>query len=146
MPKSRFVATDSLSAIGRHRTQRTSFFSVQSVSSQRGGFFLSHIRGGSRESSLYCDLSNVGWHRRWRFRCSSDSRSIEFCALLVFWTISVSILSPAARPAGIALINTVGIGGGSALSPLVIGYFKDLTGSFSSGLLYVIAMLIMSII
>ena len=70
----------------------------------------------------------------------------SFCALLVFWTIPVSILSPAARPAGIALINTVGIGGGSALSPLVIGYFKDLTGSFSSGLLYVIAMLIMSII
>jgi ACS family 4-hydroxyphenylacetate permease-like MFS transporter len=58
----------------------------------------------------------------------------------------VAILSPAARPAGIAFINTIGIGGGSALSPLVIGYFKDLTGSFTSGLLYVIAMLVMSII
>ena len=70
----------------------------------------------------------------------------SFCALLTFWTIPVAILSPAARPAGIALINTVGIGGGSAISPLVIGYFKDLTGSFTSGLLYVIAMLIMSLI
>jgi ACS family 4-hydroxyphenylacetate permease-like MFS transporter len=70
----------------------------------------------------------------------------SFCALLTFWTIPVAILSPAARPAGIALVNTVGIGGGSALSPLVIGYFKDLTGSFTSGLLYVIAMLIMSTI
>jgi MFS transporter, ACS family, 4-hydroxyphenylacetate permease len=70
----------------------------------------------------------------------------SFCALLVFWTIPVAILSPAARPAGIAFVNTIGIGGGSALSPLVIGYFKDLTGSFTSGLLYVIAMLIMSII
>jgi MFS transporter, ACS family, 4-hydroxyphenylacetate permease len=70
----------------------------------------------------------------------------SFCALLVFWTIPVAILSPAARPAGIAFINTIGIGGGSALSPLVIGYFKDLTGSFTSGLLYVIVMLIMSII
>ena len=39
----------------------------------------------------------------------------SFCALLTFWTIPVSLLSPAARPAGIALINTVGIGGGSAL-------------------------------
>jgi ACS family 4-hydroxyphenylacetate permease-like MFS transporter len=70
----------------------------------------------------------------------------SFCALLVFWTIPVALLSPAARPAGIAFINTIGIGGGSALSPLVIGYFKDLTGSFTSGLLYVIAMLIMSMI
>jgi ACS family 4-hydroxyphenylacetate permease-like MFS transporter len=70
----------------------------------------------------------------------------SFCALLVFWTIPVAILSPAARPAGIAFINTIGIGGGSALSPLVIGYFKDLTGSFTSGLIYVIVMLIMSII
>jgi ACS family 4-hydroxyphenylacetate permease-like MFS transporter len=70
----------------------------------------------------------------------------SFCALLTFWTIPVAILSPAARPAGIAFINTIGIGGGSAISPLVIGYLKDLTGGFTSGLLYVIAMLIMSII
>ncbi len=70
----------------------------------------------------------------------------SFCALLTFWTIPVGILSPAARPAGIALVNTVGIGGGSAISPLVIGYFKDLTGSFTSGLLYVIVMLIISVI
>jgi cyanate permease len=58
----------------------------------------------------------------------------------------VAILSPAARPAGIAFVNTIGIGGGSAISPLVIGYLKDLTGGFTSGLLYVIAMLIMSVI
>ncbi len=70
----------------------------------------------------------------------------SFCALLTFWTIPVAILSPAARPAGIAFINTIGIGGGSAISPLVIGYLKDLTGSFTFGLIYVIAMLIMSVI
>jgi ACS family 4-hydroxyphenylacetate permease-like MFS transporter len=70
----------------------------------------------------------------------------SFCALLTFWTIPVAILSPAARPAGIAFVNTIGIGGGSALSPLVIGYLKDLTGGFTSGLVYVIAMLIMSLI
>jgi MFS transporter, ACS family, 4-hydroxyphenylacetate permease len=72
----------------------------------------------------------------------------SFCALLVFWTIpaSASILSPAARPAGIALINCIGIGGGSAIGPVVVGYLKDLTGSFTSGLLYVVAMLIMSVI
>jgi ACS family 4-hydroxyphenylacetate permease-like MFS transporter len=72
----------------------------------------------------------------------------SFCALLVFWTIpaSASILSPAARPAGIALINCIGIGGGSAIGPVVIGYLKDMTGSFTSGLLYVVAMLIMGVI
>jgi MFS transporter, ACS family, 4-hydroxyphenylacetate permease len=70
----------------------------------------------------------------------------SFCALLTFWTIPVAILSPAARPAGIAFVNTIGIGGGSAISPLVIGYLKDVTGGFTSGLIYVVVMLIMSVI
>ena len=72
----------------------------------------------------------------------------SFCGLLTFWTFPASsaILSPEARPAGIALINCVGIGGGSAIGPLVVGYLKDVTGSFTSGLLYVVAMLVMGII
>jgi ACS family 4-hydroxyphenylacetate permease-like MFS transporter len=72
----------------------------------------------------------------------------SFCGLLVFWTFpaSAAILSPDARPAGIALINCIGIGGGSAIGPIVIGYLKDWTGSFTSGLVYVVAMLIMSMI
>jgi ACS family 4-hydroxyphenylacetate permease-like MFS transporter len=70
------------------------------------------------------------------------------CGLLVFWTFpaSAAILSPDARPAGIALINCIGIGGGSAIGPIVIGYLKDWTGSFTSGLVYVVAMLIISMI
>jgi MFS transporter, ACS family, 4-hydroxyphenylacetate permease len=41
----------------------------------------------------------------------------SFCALLTFWTFPASstILSSDARPAGIALINCGGIGGGSAI-------------------------------
>jgi len=72
----------------------------------------------------------------------------SFCALLTFWTFPASsaILSSEARPAGIALINCVGIGGGSAIGPLVVGYLKDLTGSFTAGLVYVLAMLIMAVI
>jgi ACS family 4-hydroxyphenylacetate permease-like MFS transporter len=72
----------------------------------------------------------------------------SFCALLTFWTFPASnaILSPEARPAGIALINCVGIGGGSAVGPLVIGYLKDLTGSFTAGLVYVVAMLIAGVV
>jgi MFS transporter, ACS family, 4-hydroxyphenylacetate permease len=72
----------------------------------------------------------------------------SFCGLLTFWTFpaSAAILSAEARPAGIALINCIGIGGGSAIGPLVVGYLKDLTGSFTSGLAYVVAMLIMGVI
>jgi MFS transporter, ACS family, 4-hydroxyphenylacetate permease len=72
----------------------------------------------------------------------------SFCGLLTFWTFPASsaILSSEARPAGIALINCIGIGGGSAIAPLVIGYLKDVTGSFTPGLLYVVAMLVMGII
>jgi MFS transporter, ACS family, 4-hydroxyphenylacetate permease len=72
----------------------------------------------------------------------------SFCALLTFWTFPASsaILSAEARPAGIALINCVGIGGGSSIGPLVVGYLKDLTGSFTAGLLYVVAMLIIGVI
>jgi cyanate permease len=40
----------------------------------------------------------------------------------------------------------VGIGGGSSIGPFIIGYLKDLTGSFTSGLLYVVAMLVVAII
>ena len=72
----------------------------------------------------------------------------SFCALLTFWTFPASsaILSAEARPAGIALINCAGIGGGSAIGPLVVGYLKDWTGSFTPGLLYVVAMLIVGVI
>jgi MFS transporter, ACS family, 4-hydroxyphenylacetate permease len=72
----------------------------------------------------------------------------SFCALFSFWTFpaSAGILSPKARPAGIALINCIGIGGGSAIGPVVIGYLKDLTGSFTLGLVYVAVMLIMGVI
>jgi ACS family 4-hydroxyphenylacetate permease-like MFS transporter len=72
----------------------------------------------------------------------------SFCGLLTFWTIpaSAAILSPKARPAGIAFINCIGIGGGSSIGPAVIGYLKDVTGNFTAGLLYVVAMLIMGVI
>ena len=72
----------------------------------------------------------------------------SFCALLTFWTFPASsaILSADARPAGIALINCIGIAGGSAIGPLVIGYLKDLSGSFTSGLIYVLVMLVVGVI
>jgi ACS family 4-hydroxyphenylacetate permease-like MFS transporter len=72
----------------------------------------------------------------------------SYCGMLTFWTLpaNAAILSPAARPAGIALINSVGIGGGSAIGPLVVGFLKDWSGSFTPGFLYVIAMLLMGVV
>jgi ACS family 4-hydroxyphenylacetate permease-like MFS transporter len=71
----------------------------------------------------------------------------SFCALLTFWTFpaSAAILSPNARPAGIALINCIGTAGGSAIGPLIIGFLKGATGSFTAGLAYVVVMLLLAI-
>lgn len=68
-----------------------------------------------------------------------------FCAMGVFWTLPPLFLSRAARPTGFAVINSVGIIG-AILSPLMIGYLKDLTNSFIPGLLSVSAMLVVSAI
>jgi MFS transporter, ACS family, 4-hydroxyphenylacetate permease len=72
----------------------------------------------------------------------------SFCGMLMFWTFPASnaILSSEARPAGIALINCIGTGGGAAVGPLVIGYLKDVTGSFTAGLAYVVVMLVVGMI
>jgi MFS transporter, ACS family, 4-hydroxyphenylacetate permease len=72
----------------------------------------------------------------------------SFCGMLMFWTFPASnaILSSEARPAGIALINCIGTGGGAAIGPLVIGYLKDVTGSFTAGLAYVVVMLVVGVI
>jgi ACS family 4-hydroxyphenylacetate permease-like MFS transporter len=67
-----------------------------------------------------------------------------FCGMSIFWTLPASALSPAARPAGIALISTAGIFG-SAVSPSIIGFLRDETGSFSSGLIYMVALLLVAI-
>jgi MFS transporter, ACS family, 4-hydroxyphenylacetate permease len=67
-----------------------------------------------------------------------------FCAMSTFWTLPQSILSEAARPAGIGLISAVGLLG-SAVSPAVIGFLRDLTGNFSAGLFYVTALMAVSI-
>ena len=67
-----------------------------------------------------------------------------FCGMSIFWTLPATVLSRAARPAGIALISTAGIFG-SAVSPSIIGLLRDETGTFTSGLLYMVALLVASI-
>jgi MFS transporter, ACS family, 4-hydroxyphenylacetate permease len=64
-----------------------------------------------------------------------------FTAMSLFWTVSATVLSVEARPAGIAFINSCGIIA-AATAPLLIGAIRDMTNSFTVGLLFLAAMLI----
>lgn len=66
----------------------------------------------------------------------------SFTAMAIFWTTPDQSISLEARAIGIAVINATG-NIGSAVSPLLIGWFKDLTGSFNSGLYFVAGLLIL---
>jgi ACS family 4-hydroxyphenylacetate permease-like MFS transporter len=68
-----------------------------------------------------------------------------FCAMSILWTLPANVLSKSARPAGIALISMAGILG-SAVSPSIIGFLRDQTGTFRSGLFYMVALLVVSIV
>jgi ACS family 4-hydroxyphenylacetate permease-like MFS transporter len=72
------------------------------------------------------------WVRLLGLICASTG---IYSATGMFWTLptSATVMSPRARPAGLALINSIGLVG-AGLSPFAIGYFKDLTGSFAAGL------------
>lgn len=59
----------------------------------------------------------------------------------IFWTTPDHALSFEARAIGIAVINAVG-NIGSALNPAVVGWLKDVTQSFQSGLLYAMVLLV----
>ena len=49
-----------------------------------------------------------------------------------FWTLPTAMLSGTAAAGGIAMINAVGNLGGF-LGPYMVGFIKDITGSFSIG-------------
>jgi MFS transporter, ACS family, 4-hydroxyphenylacetate permease len=68
-----------------------------------------------------------------------------FCAMSILWTLPADILSPAARPAGIAVMSTAGTFG-SLVTPSIIGLLREQTGNFASGLLYLVALLIAAIV
>ncbi len=64
-----------------------------------------------------------------------------YTAMSVFWTMPDSALSFTARAMGIAVINAMG-NISSALNPLVVGWLKDVTHSFSTSLIYASVMLV----
>jgi ACS family phthalate transporter-like MFS transporter len=57
----------------------------------------------------------------------------HYSALSVFWTIPAAYLPKTAAAGGIAMISTMG-GLGAAISPVMLGRIKDLTGSLALGL------------
>lgn len=59
------------------------------------------------------------------------------------WSMPTTFLSGSAAAAGIATINSIGNLGGFA-GPAMIGWIKDLTGSFMGGLYFVAALLMIS--
>ncbi|KMJ46996.1 4-hydroxyphenylacetate permease [Xenorhabdus khoisanae] len=65
----------------------------------------------------------------------------SFTAMAVFWTTPDQSISLRARAVGIAVINATG-NVGSAVSPLLIGWLKDQTGSFNAGLYFVAGLLV----
>jgi ACS family 4-hydroxyphenylacetate permease-like MFS transporter len=64
-----------------------------------------------------------------------------FTAMSVLWTVPQALLSPAARPAGIAFVSSCGILA-SMTTPLLIGFLRDLTHNFIAGLLFLALVLI----
>lgn len=58
-----------------------------------------------------------------------------FTAMTVLWTVPQALLSPAARPAGIAFVSSCGILA-SMVTPVVIGFLRDRTHSFQAGLYF----------
>ncbi|WP_336333209.1 MFS transporter [Pseudomonas putida] len=64
----------------------------------------------------------------------------SYTAMSIFWTTPDQALSFKARAIGIAVINAFG-NIGSALNPLVVGWLKDLTQSFTAGIVYATVLL-----
>jgi ACS family tartrate transporter-like MFS transporter len=58
-----------------------------------------------------------------------------------FWSLPTRFLTGGAAAAGIGLINTLGSLGGF-VGPYAVGYFRDLTGDYASGLVFLAVLLL----
>jgi ACS family 4-hydroxyphenylacetate permease-like MFS transporter len=68
-----------------------------------------------------------------------------FTGMALFWAFCTPLLTREQRPASIALISTAGILG-SATSPTIVGFLRDLTHSFNAGLWYAVGLLLIGIV
>ncbi len=103
--------------------------------SDRSGDRLSHV-------ALACGLgcagmmvaAAVGGHPVWTMVCLSAAIAEVMAARPPFWTLPSEFLSGRKAAAGIAAINSIGNLGGF-VGPTLIGYARDVTGSFTAGLM-----------
>jgi len=87
-------------------------------------------------ASVFIALSTAFPNPTLKMACLSIAGFGVFAVLPVFWTFPTAFLSGAAAAAGIAIINSLGNLAGFA-GPTVMGRIKDITGSFSGGLLFI---------
>jgi MFS transporter, ACS family, 4-hydroxyphenylacetate permease len=66
----------------------------------------------------------------------------SYTAMSIFWTTPDQAFTPEARAVGLAVINAIG-NISSAANPLVVGWLKDATHSYSAGLVYSAALLVL---
>lgn len=69
----------------------------------------------------------------------------SYTAMSIFWTTPDQALSFKAQVIGIAVINAMG-NISSALNPLIVGWLRDATHSFTSGLLYSSALMLAGVV
>jgi ACS family 4-hydroxyphenylacetate permease-like MFS transporter len=62
----------------------------------------------------------------------------------VFWSLVAQVIPERYRAGGIAMIHAFG-SAGAILSPVVIGWLRDLTGNFAAGLLFAACLLAVSV-
>jgi ACS family 4-hydroxyphenylacetate permease-like MFS transporter len=97
-------------------------------------------------------LAALGWTMS-RPQCDSGNASGRidsrlhgaFIGMALFWAFCTPLLTLEQRPASIARISTAGISG-SATSPAIVGFPRDVTHSFNSGLWYAVGLLMLGII
>jgi ACS family tartrate transporter-like MFS transporter len=103
--------------------------------SDRSGDRLSHV-------ALACGLGCAGMsvaaavsgHPVWTMVCLSAAIAGVMAARPPFWTLPTEFLSGRKAAAGIAAINSIGNLGGF-VGPTLIGYAREVTGSFTAGLM-----------
>jgi len=68
-----------------------------------------------------------------------------FTAMTIFWTVPAMRLTSQSRALGIGFVSSAGLLG-SATSPLVFGWLRDLTHTFSSALAFTAVMLLVGVV
>jgi ACS family tartrate transporter-like MFS transporter len=75
--------------------------------------------------------------------CFCLAASGIYAALAVFWTLPTALLRGTAAAAGLALLNSFSNLGGF-FGPYVLGWFKEQTGSYTGGMIFLSGMLVLA--